>query len=102
MLLQGEVIAAERLPKKADTWPEKKAVLLARIDMQLRLIDDLGEAAQALASQRLQPEAPPSPTDALESFVKHDRCVVCCGCSWRVACCGCSWLQSRDRAVRVV
>ena len=93
MLLQGEVIAAERLPKKADTWPEKKAVLLARIDMQLRLIDDLGEAAQALASQRLQPEAPPSPKDALESFVKHDRCVACFGCNW---------LQSRVWAMWVV
>ncbi len=72
--IQGEVIVAERLPKRADTWPEKKAVLLTRVDQQSQLCDDLFEAAQALASQRHQPEAPPSPTDALESFVTHDRC----------------------------
>lgn len=73
VMVQGEVIVAERLPKRTDTWPEKKAVLLARVDQQQRLCEDLAEAAQALASQRHQPEAPPSPTDALESFVKHDR-----------------------------
>jgi hypothetical protein len=75
-LIQGEVIVTERLPKRADTWQDKKAVLLSRIEQQLRLLDDLGEAAQALASQRQQPEAPPSPSDALESFVTHDRLVM--------------------------
>jgi hypothetical protein len=75
-LIQGEVIVAERLPKKADSWQDKKAVLQARIQQQLRLYEDLGEAAQALAAQRHQPEAPPSPTDALESFVSHNRHVV--------------------------
>ncbi len=53
-------------------------MLLSRIEQQLRLCDDLAEAAQALASQRHQPEAPPSPTDALESFVTHDRRVPGC------------------------
>ena len=79
--IQGEVIVAERLPKRVDTWQDKKAVLLSRVDQQSQLCDDLFEAAQALASQRHQPEAPPSPTDALESFVTHDRCVegLTCG-----------------------
>jgi hypothetical protein len=88
--LQGEVLVTERLPKRADTWQDKKAVLLHRMQQQQvvdrvfcelkgrniftqRLCEDLAEAAQALASQRHQPEAPPSPTDALESFVTHDR-----------------------------
>ena len=78
--IQGEVIVAERLPKRADTWQDKKAVLFTRVDQQSQLCDDLFEAAQALASQRHQPEAPPSPTDALESFVTHDRCVQGSSC----------------------
>ena len=81
-LIKGEVIVTERLPKRADTWQDKKAVLLSRIQQQMTLFDDLGEAAQALASQRRQPEAPPSPTDALESFVTHDRLVM--GVVWDV------------------
>jgi hypothetical protein len=93
--LQGEVLVAERLPKRAETWQDKKTVLLQRMEQQQvarrvlhtsktesaylfpqRLCEDLAEAAQALASQRQQPEAPPSPSDALESFVTHDRCVI--------------------------